>query len=255
MNPGPRDDDKDPREAKSSSTVDPPAKSGAKRPAPRAKPKRAGEPPVVSRDELRPSEDASMTQSVENPAKPTKPRGRGEGKAASPAALLPNASDLGRLLAGEHSQPHDILGAHALTVGGVDGVVVRALMPNAIAAEAALEDGRVVSLDATASGLANLYSGFVAGATLPLRYRLRFHFADGAVWERDDPYRFLPTIGEIDLHLFGEGTHRRLWERLGAHVRTEDGVQGVSFAVWAPNARRVSVVGDFCGWDGRIFPM
>src|SRR5262245_7932548 len=198
MNPEPRDDDKDPREAKSRATVDPPTKpppapSGAKKAPPRAKSKREGEPSGARRDAPAPQGDAPMT-SVEKPAKPAKPRGRSAGKTAPPAALLPNASDLGRLLAGEHSQPHDILGAHPLTVGDVDGVVVRALMPNAIAAEAALEDGRVISLDATASGLANLYSGFVPGASLPLRYRLRFHFADSAVWERDDPYRFLPTI-------------------------------------------------------------
>src|SRR3712207_3751376 len=60
---------------------------------------------------------------------------------------------------------------------------------------------------------------------------------------------------EVDLHLYNEGTHRRIWERLGAHPRTVDGVAGVAFAVWAPNARRVSVVGDFNNWDGRLFPM
>src|SRR5205085_4702788 len=136
-----------------------------------------------------------------------------------------------------------------------NGVVIRALMPNASAVEAVLEDGRVVPLEASAPGIANVYAGFVPEATLPLRYRLRFHFQDGATWERDDAYRFMPSLGDMDLHLFGEGTHRRLWEKLGAHVRTMDGVEGVSFAVWAPNARRVSVVGDFCGWDGRIFPM
>ncbi|MGH7632341.1 MAG: 1,4-alpha-glucan branching protein GlgB, partial [Gemmatimonadaceae bacterium] len=68
-------------------------------------------------------------------------------------------------------------------------------------------------------------------------------------------YRFLPTVGDLDLHLFNEGTHRRLWETLGAHARTVDGVAGTSFAVWAPNARRVSVIGDFNAWDGRVFPM
>ncbi|HEY4131844.1 MAG TPA: 1,4-alpha-glucan branching protein GlgB, partial [Gemmatimonadaceae bacterium] len=83
----------------------------------------------------------------------------------------------------------------------------------------------------------------------------RFYYPDGAVWERVDPYRFLPTLGDVDLHLFNEGTHRQLWKKLGAHVRTMDGVNGVAFAVWAPNARRVSVIGDFCGWDGRVFPM
>ncbi|HEX6059043.1 MAG TPA: 1,4-alpha-glucan branching protein GlgB, partial [Gemmatimonadaceae bacterium] len=100
-----------------------------------------------------------------------------------------------------------------------------------------------------------LFAAFLPNAPLPLAYRLRFHFAGGGSWERDDPYRFLPTIGEVDLHLFGEGTHRKLWEKLGAHPRTLDGVAGVAFAVWAPNARRVSLIGDFNNWDGRVFPM
>jgi 1,4-alpha-glucan branching enzyme len=100
-----------------------------------------------------------------------------------------------------------------------------------------------------------LFAGVVKGVTPPFAYRLRFHFADGATWEHDDAYRFWPTLGDVDLHLFNEGTHHRLWDKLGAHLTTHDGVRGVSFAVWAPNARRVSVVGDFCGWDGRLYPM
>ena len=100
-----------------------------------------------------------------------------------------------------------------------------------------------------------LFSVFVPSVKPPLSYRLRFHFADRHTWEQEDPYRFLPTLGDTDLHLFNEGNHRRLWECLGAHPRTIDGVEGVSFAVWAPNARRVSVVGDFCGWNGRRYPM
>ncbi|HEX5580303.1 MAG TPA: 1,4-alpha-glucan branching protein GlgB, partial [Gemmatimonadaceae bacterium] len=83
----------------------------------------------------------------------------------------------------------------------------------------------------------------------------RFHFASGDVWEREDPYRFTPTVGELDLHLFGEGRHRRLWEMMGAHPATVDGVAGTRFAVWAPNARRVSVIGHFNRWDGRVYPM
>ncbi|MFL5616057.1 MAG: 1,4-alpha-glucan branching protein GlgB [Gemmatimonadaceae bacterium] len=212
--------------------------------------------PVDPQDELPPHGDALMT---ENAVKPTAPAPKGRARTAPPKPqltdLLPEPGSLGRLLAGESAQPHDVLGAHATTFGGVNGVVIRALMPNASAVEAVLEDGRVVPLEASAPGLANVYAGFVPEATLPLRYRLRFHFPDGATWERDDAYRFMPSLGDMDLHLFGEGTHRRLWEKLGAHVRTMDGVEGVSFAVWAPNARRVSVVGDFCGWDGRIFPM
>jgi len=78
---------------------------------------------------------------------------------------------------------------------------------------------------------------------------------DGAHWECEDPYRFPSTLGELDLHLFAEGSHRRLWELLGANPRCIDGVEGVAFAVWAPHATRVSVVGDFCHWDGRVLPM
>ena len=265
---GPRDagraatDDIDARqEAAGSATAERPKRAAAKRPSTRG----ASEPtqskstaplPIDPQDELPPHGDPLMSAEAPKAARAPKPRARtGAGSGPSATELLPNADDLARLLAGEYAQPHAILGAHALSAGGVNGVVIRALMPGATGAEAVLEDDRVIPLDVCVSGLANLYCGFVAGAALPLRYRLRFHFADGATWERDDAYRFLPTLGDIDLHLFGEGTHRRLWEKLGAHVRTMDGVAGVSFAVWAPNARRVSVVGDFCGWDGRIFPM
>jgi 1,4-alpha-glucan branching enzyme len=163
--------------------------------------------------------------------------------------------DVQRLMAGEHSQPHAILGVHPATLDGEEGVVIRALIPNAVRSEAVLDDGRVVQLARVAEGLSDLYAAFLPGVSLPLSYRFRCYYADGAVWERGDPYRFLPTLGDVDLHLFNEGTHRELWKKLGAHVRTVEGIKGVSFAIWAPNARRVSVVGDFCGWDGRVFPM
>jgi 1,4-alpha-glucan branching enzyme len=185
----------------------------------------------------------------------TKPRAPRKKKIAAPGLPTVPRGDLDRLLGGEHSNPHSILGAHAATVAGESGVVVRALIPNAVYAECVLDDGRVLPLIREADGQADLYGAFVAGATLPLRYRFRFHYADGATWDRGDPYRVLPTLGDVDLHLFNEGTHRQLWKVLGAHPRVVDGVGGVSFAVWAPNARRVSVVGEFCSWDGRIFPM
>ncbi|MCC1481688.1 1,4-alpha-glucan branching protein GlgB [Roseibaca sp. Y0-43] len=86
------------------------------------------------------------------------------------------------------------------------------------------------------------------------KYHLRA--SDGVnTWEYDDPYRFGPVLGDMDLYLIGEGTHRRLWDALGAHPVTHEGVAGVHFAVWAPNARGVSVVGGFNGWDGRRAPM
>jgi 1,4-alpha-glucan branching enzyme len=85
-------------------------------------------------------------------------------------------------------------------------------------------------------------------------YRLRAENADGT-WEFEDPYRFAPVLGEMDEYLLGEGTHKRLWQVLGARVMGCDGVQGVHFAVWAPNAMRVSVVGDFNHWNGCQHPM
>jgi 1,4-alpha-glucan branching enzyme len=165
---------------------------------------------------------------------------------------LPDAAPVRHLLAGDHGDPHSILGAHPMRSGSMSGIVVRAMHPVARAAECILSDGKTVSMQALGGGLFQVGLG---DATFPIRYRLRFHFADGSTWERDDPYRFPPTLGEVDLHLFNEGTHRRLWEKLGAHPMTVDETAGVAFAVWAPNARRVSVVGDFCSWDGRLFPM
>lgn len=175
---------------------------------------------------------------------------RREARAATPPAA--NPSDVARLLAGVHDSPHSILGAHPVSAGDVPGVVIRAWHPVATGVDCIPDGGEAVAMQRVEGGL---FAVFLPRATMPIRYRLRFQFAGGSTWERDDPYRFLPTIGDIDLHLFNEGTHQRLWEMLGAHPRTMDGVAGVSFAVWAPNAKRVSVIGEFCGWDGRLFPM
>ena len=96
--------------------------------------------------------------------------------------------------------------------------------------------------------------GPVAGRTRRFRYRLRVTFAEH-ILEFADAYAFPPVLGELDVHLLAEGSHLRAYERLGAHIRDIDGTLGTAFAVWAPNARRVSVVGDFCDWDGRRLPM
>jgi 1,4-alpha-glucan branching enzyme len=182
-----------------------------------------------------------------------KPRAR---KAAEPRPGPElDAGDLQRLIAGEHPSPHSVLGAHPATVDRATGVILRAMMPDAVQVDCLLADGRAEPMTRDAEGRVNLFSVFLRGAVLPLRYRWRFHFPDASVWEREDPYRFLPTLGDVDLHLFNEGTHRELWKKLGAHPREMDGISGVSFAVWAPNAQRVSVVGDFCRWDGRVYPM
>lgn len=154
--------------------------------------------------------------------------------------------DRERLCRGRHPNPHAILGAHPAG----DGWVIRAFHPDAISAE--------LTRAAETTAMRHLGDGLFAAAVAtqpPADYRVTFHFADGATWERADPYRFLPTLGELDTYLFNEGTHRTLWRCMGAHPRVVDGVEGVCFAVWAPNAERVSVVGDFCQWDGRLLPM
>ena len=92
-------------------------------------------------------------------------------------------------------------------------------------------------------------------ASDPGAYRVEVSYPGGWTSTAEDPYRFWPTLGDVDLHLFGEGTHQRLWEALGAHARRHEGVDGTAFAVWAPSARSVRVVGDFNSWDGRVHPM
>ena len=151
---------------------------------------------------------------------------------------------------GESADPHRVLGAHPARRAGRSGHVIRAFHPEAHSTALHI-GGEVARMEALGGGL---FACFVAGEGRPPAYRLRFELAGGAV-ERGDPYRFLPTLGELDLHLFAEGRHRELWRVLGANAREIDGVIGTAFAVWAPNARRVSLVGPFCDWDGRVLPM
>jgi len=165
---------------------------------------------------------------------------------------LVQASDLAAFSNGERHAPHAILGAHPAEVGGQRGVIVRAYHPDAAGCGLVRDGVATESMLPLGDGM---FAVFLPGASTPLSYRLRFHFDSAGTWERDDPYRFLPTLGDIDLHLIGEGTHRRLYQILGSHPRVIDGTAGTSFAVWAPNARTVSLVGDFNRWDGRLFPM
>ncbi|ORA76128.1 1,4-alpha-glucan branching enzyme [Mycolicibacter kumamotonensis] len=171
--------------------------------------------------------------------------------------LAPEGADLARLLAGQHHDPHAILGAHECG----DVTVVRALRPRARRVVVLVGAGRF-PMRALGSGL--------FAAALPLTgltdYRLEVHYPDTAQFAEPtgictiaDGYRFAPTLGEMDLHLFAEGRHERLWDVMGAHPRTlttADGeVRGVSFAVWAPNATGVGLIGDFNGWNGNDAPL
>jgi 1,4-alpha-glucan branching enzyme len=162
-----------------------------------------------------------------------------------------SSSAIDALVVGAHRDPFSVLGPHADTDAAV---TVRAFLPEA----------RDVAVVPGGSGEnarplhrvhpAGLWEGALAGPTLRA-YRLRVTDREGTVRDIEDPYRFPSTLSGYDLHLLGEGTHYRVYDKLGAHGATIDGVDGVIFAVWAPNARRVSVVGDWNAWDGRRHPM
>ena len=164
---------------------------------------------------------------------------------------LPDSAAIDALVSGAHGDPFAILGMH-----GGDGapLSVRAFVPTASHVEVIdRKTGKCVAQ------LPKMHDdGFFAG-NIPRRkkrfaYRLRLSQGD-QVTEVDDPYGFPPILGELDVYLMAEGTHRQLYDKLGAHPTSVDGISGVSFVVWAPNATRVSVVGDFNQWDGRCNPM
>src|SRR5690625_1572569 len=167
-------------------------------------------------------------------------------ESSAPPPLPVDAGVLHAVAAGLHHQPHDVLGPHA----GEGGVTIRTLRPLADAVVLVTVDGRQ-PFTHEAEGI---WVTTVPGSQVP-DYRLEV--TSGAHSRlTDDPYQFLPTLGELDLHLIAEGRHEHLWRALGAHPRVEaapgDGsmVAGTSFAVWAPNARAVQVIGDFNAWDG-----
>ncbi|HET7734545.1 MAG TPA: 1,4-alpha-glucan branching protein GlgB [Nocardioidaceae bacterium] len=168
---------------------------------------------------------------------------------ALPSPAPASTEDLHRLVSGTHHDPHSVLGPHPHS----GGVTIRTLRPWASSVSVVVGDLRY---DMTHESY-GVWVGVVPGTTVP-DYRLEVAY-DGPPRVVDDPYRFLPTLGEIDLHLIGEGRHEELWRVLGAHTRSYDGIagsiNGTSFAVWAPSAQGVRLVGDFNYWDGRAHPM
>ena len=173
----------------------------------------------------------------------------------SPFLLVILSQDLlNRFLNATASHPHDTLGMHPIKAGRTKGVVVRAFVRGATAC-AVVDPETGESWPAEKLADAGFYEVFIAKRKTVFRYQLRVTRKNGELHQFFDPYAFLPTLGDQDLYLFNEGNEHRLYEKLGAHLRTIDGVRGVSFAVWAPNAQRVSVVGNFNGWDGHYHPM
>jgi 1,4-alpha-glucan branching enzyme len=159
--------------------------------------------------------------------------------------------DLEHLISGTYHDPHGLLGPHP----HAGAVTVRTLKPLASTVVAEMPDGILVPLTHEFEGV---WVGVLPTATVP-DYRIRVTYDDGIEHVVDDPYRFLPSLGEVDLHLIGEGRHEELWNVLGAHIHEYSGpmgpVRGTSFAVWAPNARAIRLVSDFNQWDGSLLPM
>lgn len=148
------------------------------------------------------------------------------------------ASEVSAIVNGEHRNPHDFLGHH--------GGIVRIWRPGASAVTVA------------GSNAEQVHEAGLFEARVPedvVEYDVEVRYADGTVIAIDDPYRHWPTLGDVDVYLIGEGRHERLWEVLGAHHRVHEGVAGTAFAVWAPSAKVVRLVGDFNLWDGRVHPM
>ncbi len=154
-------------------------------------------------------------------------------------------TDFKRISEARHHDPFSVLGLHS------DGseIVVRAFIPSA--AEVCIEDGIVMNRMPDS----DLFEWRGEGRAVPAHYNLKWRDESQREYTIRDPYTFPPQLGDLDLYLFAEGRHRHAGNFLGSHLHEVDGIHGVLFAVWAPNAERVSVVGDFNNWDGRRHPM
>jgi 1,4-alpha-glucan branching enzyme len=173
------------------------------------------------------------------------------------ATTLPTDIDL--IVYGNHWDPFSVLGIHELAgkSGGSPAWVIRGFLPEARSAWVVDlsegEPGEWVPMEKVHPD--GFFTAVFSGRSTPFPYRFGVENHEGHKWDFVDPYLFGPVLTEFDLHLLAEGTHYRNYERLGAHLQTHRGFRGVHFAVWAPNAERVSVVGNFNHWDGRRHPM
>ncbi len=167
---------------------------------------------------------------------------------AAPSTVA--SSDVAALVAARHGDPFAVLGPHTTPAG----FEIRVLAPDAERVEAIDRATGAVLGELERIDAAGFFAAVLGRPPGAAGYRLRQH-ARGHTWEREDPYRFGRVLGETDVYLIGEGRHLRLWDVFGAHPIECNGVAGTTFALWAPSAQRVSVVGDFNDWDGRRAPM
>jgi 1,4-alpha-glucan branching enzyme len=161
--------------------------------------------------------------------------------------------EIAQILRAEHSDPFHVLGAHPVEVDGQPAIAIRAFLPHVSRAWVVRNQDAGNPTPLVRVHSRGFFEAVFPGERAIFPYRLRVDYAGRHEFE--DPYRFPPVLTDFDLHLIAEGTHYKKYEKLGAHVIEMEGVMGVAFAVWAPNARRVSVVGNFNSWDGRRHPM
>jgi len=159
--------------------------------------------------------------------------------------------DLGEMdtiLSASHNNPYHILGQHNYETF----YYINVFKPSAVKIDLInLKNNQIIPMEKL--GASGFYSAQVGSKKI--QYKLKIEESSGYKWEVCDAYSFGPVLQELDLYLFSQGTHYEIYKKMGAHKIVHEGIEGVHFAVWAPSAVRVSVVGDFCGWDGRVYPM
>ena len=159
--------------------------------------------------------------------------------------------ELDKIVASDHHDPFQVLGFHRHAAKPRSSVI-RTFQPLADAMYL-VTNGEKIPMNKTRKE--GLYELVFPNCTDPFDYDFEASYHDGTVHTYKDPYRFLPQLTDYDCHLFNSGTHYEIYDKLGAHLETIDGIKGTIFRVWAPDARRVSVLGNFNYWDGRVHPM
>ena len=159
--------------------------------------------------------------------------------------------DIFHIVNGEHSDPHTVLGMHEIEEDGRKAVVVRAFLPGAAGITVIDYANKRKKYPMERLHADGFFEVMIADREDWFRYQLEYTDADGNTWCGYDPYSFSPTLSEFDRHLFGAGTHYEIYEKMGGRLMTHEGVRGAAFSVWAPNAKTVSVVGDFNNWNPR----
>jgi 1,4-alpha-glucan branching enzyme len=229
-------------------SASPAPSSAASAPSPRSRSGQASRPEGDAAPQVAErNTDSSGDDTEAAPQEPPEASAEPAAQVTVAPETLAGEADVAAILTADHRDSFAFLGMHRIGDGGP--LVVRAFLPQAISVELVDAESGAIIADLGRVHDAGLFAG-VVGRRAPFAYRLRLR-TDAGESDLDDPYRFPPVLAEEDAHLLAEGSHLRSYACLGAHPRTLEGVDGVAFAVWAPHASRVSVVGEFNDWDGR----